>query len=314
MSRLLTTFMMNHFQAIIRIGAVTIVALSGLVGLSRVHAADANYHEVTNWAQFPPDYKWGEATGVDVDSQDNVYIATRNQPLTPVVVFSSNGQFLRSWGKNAVGSAHYLRIDSADHVWLTDRGHFQIFEYDREGKLLREIGTKDVTGDNASETGFNGVADVAFSKSGDIFIADGEGPNTRIVKLSKDGKFLKWWGGKGSESGQFNTPHGIAIDAADRVYVADRNNRRIQIFSTDGAFLGQWTNFGQPSGLYIKGNLIYVVDGSANNCVYIANLKDGQIIDKIEGLKNPTALTIDSKGNVYIAEILGDNVRKFVKQ
>src|SRR6202521_3515161 len=157
---------------------------------------------------------------------------------------------------------------------------------------------KGVTGDNTSQETFNGMADLAVARNGDIFIADGEGPNTRVVRLSRDGKFIKWWGGKGTDPGQFNVPHSIAIDSKGRVYVADRSNNRVQIFDQTGKFLTQWSNFGTPWGLFIKGNLIYVVDGTANNCLLIAGTKDGKVLEKIEGLRNPTAVTVDSSGAI----------------
>ena len=136
-----------------------------------------------------------------------------------------------------------------------------------------------------------------------------------MVKFSKNGKFIKWWGGKGTEPGQFDQPHSIAVDSKDRVYVADRSNNRIQIFDSDGKFLDQWTNFGTPWGLFItKNDMLYVVDGTANNCLLIATTKDGKVIDRIEGLSNPTAVAVDSKGAIYVGEVNGTNVKKFVKK
>jgi DNA-binding beta-propeller fold protein YncE len=134
------------------------------------------------------------------------------------------------------------------------------------------------------------------------------------VKFSRDGKFLKWWGGKGTEAGQFNVPHSIAIDSKGRVYVADRSNNRIQIFDQSGKFLNQWTNFGTPWGLFIKGDLIYVVDGTENNCLLIASIRDGKVLEKIGGLSNPTAVTVDSHDAIYVGEVNGTNVKKFVKK
>jgi hypothetical protein len=96
--------------------------------------------------------------------------------------------------------------------------------------------------------------------------------------------------------------------------VGDRSNNRIQIFDQTGKFLNQWTNFGTPWGVFIKGDLIYVVDGTANNCLLIASTKDGKIIEKIEGLSNPTAVTVDSSNAIYVAEVTGSNVKKFVKK
>jgi DNA-binding beta-propeller fold protein YncE len=206
-----------------------------------------------------------------------------------------------------------LRVDPVGSVWVTDRGDMQAFKFNSEGKLLMTLGKKGITGDNTSEDTFNGMADVAISKHGEVFVADGEGPNSRVVKFSKEGKFIKWWGGKGTDPGQFNVPHSIALDAKGHVYVADRSNNRIQIFDQNGKFLNQWTNFGTPWGVFVKGEMIYVVDGTANNCLLIASTKNGKVLEKIGGLSNPTAVAVDSKGEIYIGEVNGSNVKKFVK-
>jgi len=282
----------------------------------RARAADTgHYRLVENWAHFPPAVaKWGSATGVDVDSRDNVYVFQRH-PEMPIIAFDKNGKFLRAWGKDMFKTTHFLRVDRENNVWVTDRGDMVAYKFNIEGDLLMTLGKKGVTGDNTSQDTFNGMADVAVAKNGDIFIADGEGPNTRVVKFSKNGKFIKWWGGKGTEPGQFDQPHSIAVDSKDRVYVADRSNNRIQIFDSDGKFLDQWTNFGTPWGLFItKNDMLYVVDGTANNCLLIAGTKDGKVIDRIEGLSNPTAVAVDSKGAIYVGEVNGTNVKKFVKK
>jgi DNA-binding beta-propeller fold protein YncE len=279
-----------------------------------VRAAESHYQVVENWAQFPPGVtKWGSATGVDVDAHDNVYVLHRNESM-PVMAFDRNGKFLRAWGQGMFKTTHFLRVDRSGSVWVTDRGDMQAFKFNSEGKLLLTLGKKGVKGGNDSQDAFNGMADLAVAKSGDIFIADGEGPNTRVVKISRDGKFLKWWGGKGTDAGQFNVPHSIAIDSKGRLYVADRSNNRIQIFDQSGKFLNQWTNFGTPWGLFIKGDLIYVVDGTENNCLLIASTKDGKVLEKIGGLSNPTAVTVDSHGSIYVGEVNGTNVKKFVKK
>jgi DNA-binding beta-propeller fold protein YncE len=157
------------------------------------------------------------------------------------------------------------------------------------------------------------MADVAVAKNGDVFVADGEGPNTRVAKFSGDGKFIKWWGGKGTSPGEFDVPHSIAIDSKGRVYVADRSNNRIQIFDQNGKFLKQWTNFGTPWGLFIKDDLIYVVDGTENNRLLIAGIEDGKVRETIGGLSNATAVAVDSHGAIYVGEVNGTNVKKFVR-
>lgn len=293
-------------------GATAVVV--ALWAPATMRAAESHYQLVENWAQFPPGVtKWGAATGVAVDAHDNVYVLHRNEAM-PIMVFDRHGKFLRSWGQGMFKTTHFLRVDPAGNVWVTDRGDMQAFKFSSDGKLLMTLGKKGVTGDNTSQDTFNGMADVAVAKSGDIFIADGEGPNTRVAKFTQDGRFIKWWGGKGTEAGQFNVPHSIAIDSRGRVYVADRSNNRIQIFDEEGKFLNQWTHFGTPWGLFVKGDLIYVVDGTENNCLLIARTKDGQVLEKIEGLSNATAVAVDSADTIYVGEVNGTNVKKFVKK
>jgi DNA-binding beta-propeller fold protein YncE len=299
-----------------RVLAAVALASVALVQAHGVRAADdGHYRLVEHWAHFPPGVTaWSAATGVDVDADDNVYVLHRNEAM-PIMAFDRHGAFLRSWGQGMVKTTHFLRVDPSGNVWITDRGDMQALKFSPRGKLLMTLGRKGVTGDNNSQDAFNGMADLAVTRRGDIFIADGEGPNTRVVKFSKDGRFIKWWGGKGTAPGQFDTPHSIAIDSKGRVYVADRANNRIQIFDQEGTSVDQWTNFGTPWGLFITRNdMLYVVDGTENNCLLIANTKDGKVIDRIDGLSNPTAVAVDSKGAIYIAEVNGANVKKFEKR
>jgi DNA-binding beta-propeller fold protein YncE len=299
----------HHLAATVVVGV-----LGAISSIPTARAAESRYRLVESWAHFPPGVtQWGAATGVDVDSHDNVYVFHRNEAM-PIMAFDRRGKFLRAWGQGLFKTTHFLRVDRADHVWVTDRGDMQAFQFDSNGKLLMTLGQKGVKGDNNSQDAFNGMSDLAVVKNGDIFIADGEGPNTRIVKFSKNGKFLKWWGGKGTDPGQFNVPHSIAIDSKGRVYVADRSNKRIQIFDLDGKFLDQWTHFGTPWGLFVKGSRIYVVDGTENNCLLIARTKDGKVLKKIEGLSNPTAVAVDSHDAIYVGEVNGTNVKKFVEK
>ena len=292
-----------------------LTAFACLVMAAPAAAQDTgHYRLVENWVQFPPEVtKWGSATGVDVDSHDNVYVFHRNDAM-PIMAFDRNGKFLRAWGQGMFQTTHFLKTDRDGNVWVTDRGAMVAYKFSPEGKLLLTIGQKGVKGDNDSKDAYNGMADVVVAKNGDIFIADGEGPNTRVVKLSKDGKFIKWWGGKGTAPGQFDQPHSITMDGKGRIYVGDRSNNRIQIFDKDGKFLDQWTNFGVPWGVTVKDDLIYVVDGTANNYLLIARLKDGKVIDRIEGLSNATAVAVDSHGAIYVGEVNGTNVKKFVKK
>jgi peptidylamidoglycolate lyase len=289
---------------------MTMMTLHGSLG----HAADATYQLVENWAQLPQGMKrWSEATGVAIDAHGTIYVHHRHYAM-PIMAFDGNGRFLRAWGQGMFTSAHFLRTDPSGNIWVTDVGSHQIFKLSAEGQILMTLGQKGIRGDNESTDAFNKPADVVIATDGSIFIADGEsGGNTRVVQYSKEGKFVKYWGGKGTEPGKFDLPHSIAMDSKGRIYVADRMNYRIQIFDQDGQYLDQWTHFGTPWGLFITSDdMLYVVDGS--NRLFIANTRDGRIVDRIEGLFNPHAVAVDKQGAIYIAEWDGSNVKKFVKR
>jgi DNA-binding beta-propeller fold protein YncE len=291
-----------------------VLAFPAGLGTNARAASPTRYELVENWVHFPPEVtKWGMATGVDVDSHDNVYVFHRNDAM-PIMAFDRRGNFLRAWGQGLFKTTHFLRVDPSGDVWITDRGDMVAIKFDARGKVLLTLGKKGVTGDNMSHDTFNGMADLAVAKNGDIFVADGEGPNTRVAKFSKTGGFIKWWGGKGTAPGQFDMPHSIAIDSKGRLYVADRSNNRIQVFDREGTFLKQWTNFGTPWGVTVRDDRLYVVDGTDKNCLYIAKLEDGTVLEKIEGLSNPTAVAVDSRGDMYVAEVNGTNVKKFVRR
>ena len=152
---------------------------------------------------------------------------------------------------------------------------------------------------------------------GDIFVSDGESTNTRVVKFSADGKLIKFWGTKGTGPGQFDVPHAIAIDSQARIYVADRSNKRIQVFNADGGQLGVMTNVGTPFGLCItKDDLLYTVDGTehVDDC-RVFDLKDNQReIAHFSGLTGPHMLAVDAQGAIYFAETRGNDVRKYVRK
>ena len=289
-------------------------AIAIILAVSGPAAAQSSYEVVENWAQFPDGV-------LGLEPRDrrrhrprgNIYVFHRNEAM-PIMAFDRNGKFLRAWGQGMFKTTHFLRTDRDGNVWVTDRGDHQVFKFSPEGKLLMTIGRKGVVGDNESRDAFNGVADLVIARNGDIFIADGESTNTRIVKYSKDGKFVSWWGGLGKAPGQFDEPHSIAIDERGRLYVGDRRNKRVQVFDQSGKFLNEWTHLGTPWGVFVKDDRLYVVDGTEANCLFIMSTKDGKILERIEGLKNATAVTVDFKDAIYIGEVNGANVRKLVKK
>jgi len=284
-------------------------------------AADGTYHQVENWAQLPAGAVWGVMSAVGIDSKDNVYAFKRAEPgekegamTSKVLVFDSRGKFLKAWGENTFSSAHGLRIDRDGFVWITDKTGEQVFKYTAEGEVLLTLGKKGVAGDNSSVDALNGPSDAVVASNGDIFVSDGESSNTRVVKYSKNGKFIKFWGTKGAGEGQLDLPHNIAIDSKGRLFVADRTNKRIEIFDQEGKYVDQMTQFGTPSSIFISADdTIYVAAGAPENRVTIGTA-DGKVTGKIEGLKGPHWVAVDSTGAVYVAEVAGQALLKFVKQ
>lgn len=272
-----------------------------------------SYERAADWAELVPGDAFQEMSGVDIDRSGNIYAFQRTP--SRVMVFNSKGHFLRSWGEGMFVGAHALRIDRQNNVWVTDKALHQVMKFTRSGKLLMTIGTKGVAGDNNSRVSLNGPADVAIAPNGDIFVADGESSNARVVRYAKDGRLMTFWGTKGSGPGELTMPHSIVMDARGRLYVANRGNKRVEIFSRSGQYLGQITNAGTPYGLAMTADgVIYVVDGTAGSeGLTVIDTKNGKILARIPGMTGAHMVTVDRKGTVYVGEVRGRTVEKFVR-
>jgi DNA-binding beta-propeller fold protein YncE len=305
------------------IAGVALLILVALVAVAieplNVQAYDT-YRQVDSWG-LPTGGVWGVISAVGVDAKDNVFVFKRadpgqkNGPLnSKIMVFDSHGKLLRSWGDNFVLSAHGLRLDNDGFVWITDKTGDQVFKFSANGKLLMTLGKKGTAGDMNSTDALNGPSDVVVAKNGDIFVSDGESSNARVVKFSKDGTFIKFWGTRGSGAGQLEDPHSIALDSAGRVYVANRLNKRIEVFDSDGNYLNQLPQFGAPACIYIsEDDMLYVAAGAPQNWIMIGTT-GGKVSGKISGLTGPHWVTVDSTGAVYVAEVPGMSLKKFVKK
>ncbi len=231
------------------------------------------YSVVHGWPVLPDGMVLGQVSGVAVDSHNHVFVfhraenswaADKTHPITAPTILcfdGASGKLLSSWGENRFLEPHGLRVDAHDNVWVTDRALQQVFKFSHDGKLLLTIGTERVAGVDA--THFDKPTDIAFTPDGSLYVGDGYG-NNRVAKFSSDGKFLFDWGHKGQGPGEFDLPHSVAVDAQGNVYVADRNNARIQVFDGNGKFLKAWKSpeLGRPWSLTIgPDNLLYVVDG-----------------------------------------------------
>ena len=221
------------------------------------------FRSVPDFLKLPADLYFGEVSGVAVNSKGHVFVFSRGNTTGPaygaaatqLLEFDAEGRFIREIGHNlyAWSFAHTVKVDKDDDIWVTDKGSDMVIEFDPEGRVVLVFGRKQEASDE--HTGplphphpplppvdglFRQVTDVAWDSAGNSYISDGY-INSRIAKVDKDGTWLKSWGEPGDKPGQFNTPHSIALDAQGNVYVADRGNRRIQVFDGEGNFLRQMT-------------------------------------------------------------------------
>ncbi|HEX4511113.1 MAG TPA: peptidyl-alpha-hydroxyglycine alpha-amidating lyase family protein [Burkholderiaceae bacterium] len=232
-------------------------------GLCTLAAAQAvpqiAFDSVPEPLKLPKDMYFGEVSGVAVNSKGHVFVFSRGNTRGPaygaaaaqLLEFDAEGRFVREVGKNlyAWSFAHAVRIDRDDDIWVTDKGSDLVVEFNPEGHVIMVLGRKQEASDEdtaplkhpnpplpAEDGKFRQVTDVTWDPAGNIYVSDGY-INSRVAKYAKDGTWIGSWGTRGSQPGQFNTPHSIAADADGHIYVADRYNRRIQVFDSSGKFL-----------------------------------------------------------------------------
>jgi len=264
---------------------------------------------------MPDGWKFGRVSSVTADSAGEVYVFHRGKKADPIVVFDAGGKHLRSWGKGLFGNAHGLRADRDGNIWITDNGDHQVMKFDRTGKLLLSLGIRGKAG--TDDKTFNRPTDIAFAANGDFYVSDGYG-NSRVVKFSRDGKFLKTWGKKGAAPGEFNTPHSIAVDSKSRVYVSDRENNRIQIFNAGGEFLKQWTHLGATQNIFItpqdevwiithRNNIENLTYDTLAGRIMRIDLESGRILGSMESPGHWIHVT--PKNEIFIGSLTGNVFR-----
>ena len=315
-------------------------------------AQTAQYHRDESWVPIPevsPPY-W-EMNGAAVDRAGRRVYATRRFDPPIIEIDGATGKILNEIGSGLLAWPHGIFVDHEGFIWAADatvgdppslglmgpipiavkagRGH-QVFKLTTDGDVVMTLGTAGVPGEGSNY--FNGPSGVAVAPNGDIWIVDGHrGGNNRLVRFSKDGKFIRaLGGGVGSESaepGRFNDPHDIAIDAQGRIFVADRGNNRTQIFDQDGNFIAQWTQFGRPSGIFIDANdIIYVGDGMSNaqwnpgweRGIRIGDAKTGWVTSfipdpEMDAGSGVEFLAVDGQGNIYAGEVGRQRLVKYVR-
>ena len=289
------------------------------------------------WVQRPDGYSWQEVSAVATDSSDNVFVFNRGEH--PVMVFDRDGHFLRSWGEGVFARAHGITIGPDDSVYCTDDLDHTVRKFTPDGRLIWKLGTSGQPSDTGATSidyrtithaglPFYFPTNVALSPEGDLYVADGYG-NARIHKFSADGQLLFSWGEPGSGPGQFQVPHGIAVDCNGTVHVADRENSRIQLFAADGEFLGERTDVARPCQVTFDsaGNL-FVAELGYRSGMWPGTFPptpdatggrisifspEGELLARWGGGRNPTApgdffaphdIRIDSHGDVYVSEVV----------
>ncbi len=285
-------------------------------------AGDHTYELVDGWAKLSEGESFRDVTGIAVNNQDQVIVLNRSEH--PIMVFDREGNLMSSWGEGYFGRAHGSCIGPDGSIYSTDDRKHIVTKFDPEGKVFMVLGTKD----KPSDTGYRPTSDffeslmtitrggppfnrptgVDLSSSGDIFVADGYG-NARVHKFSADGQLLFSWGEPGPAPGQFRLPHSLHVDEYDRVWVADRENSRIQIFNDKGEFLTQWINLFRPTDLCIANNVVYVSELCRRISIFSRENKllarwgnEGHNVDDPLFVA-PHAVAVDSRGDLYIGEV-----------
>lgn len=260
----------------------------------------------------------GDIPAVGFDRHDNIYLISRGR--VPVVVCDSQGKLLNSFGVREIKDPHGIFLDSKSRIWCTDRDACVVRKFSTNGRLLKNLGP--VAGLGIPGDPFRLPTGAATNSKGELFIADGYA-NARVHHFSARGRYIKSWGSFGSRPGQFRLPHGIGIDAKDRIYVCDRENNRIQIFNEQGRLLKVWTGFKRPSTLcFDSAKRIYVAEmGYRVSILNQFGRRLGQIGDGKSGaepgrfLMAPHGIAVDSLGCVYVSEVfMGEVIPEATKR
>lgn len=287
----------------------------------------------SSWPALPADVSLGQATGVAVDSHNHVFIFHRADrewvepfPVEPIALDTvfmfdgDSGALLNNWGAELFIMPHGLSVDADDQVWVTDVGSQQVHKFSHEGELLLSLGEAGVQGND--EQHFALPSDVAILGDGRIYISDGY-VNTRVTKHAPSGVYEMQWGTPGDGQGELDLPHGIAA-SVQRIYVADRNNSRLQIFDHQGAFEAEWQgeHIGRPYGVATdKDENVFLIDGGdqPNNTRsrVVILTKAGELIETFSAaLESDEAnlghdIAVSKEGDVYVVDAWARTVRKF---
>jgi DNA-binding beta-propeller fold protein YncE len=301
------------------------------------HCEDFGYTANGAWHRLPSGLGWTEVAGVATDRQDRVYVFSRGPHL--LMCFEQDGTFVGSWGEGLFVRPHGITLGPDDAVYCTDDSDHTVRKFTPDGRLLLTLGTRGKPSDTGATSldyrtilragpPFHYPTNLALSPEGDMYVTDGYG-NARVHKFSPDGRLLFSWGEPGSGPGQFHLPHGIAVDRQGIVYVADRENSRIQLFTSAGKLLAEWTDVARPCQVFIDdAEKVYVAELGFHAGHWPGNPppapdatggrlsifhRSGQLLARWGGGRNPYAagdffaphgICVDSHGDIYVAEVV----------
>lgn len=289
-----------------RVFWLAVFALAITAGLS---AQSTTFKVDANWAQLPNGTHWnGNTTWITADGKGNVVVLVRTPPYFRV--FTRDGKFVKAFGDDPTfESAHSITIDAQGNLWVTDSAAHLVHKLGPDGRVLMTLGKKGMAGDNASRDLFNQPNHVAIAPNGDIYVSDGY-QNARVVQFSSRGEFVRIIGGvKGSQPGQLQLPHGVALDSRGRLFVNDSDNKRVSIFDKDGKFVETWP-YPSRGGIAIAADdTVYISDVN----VGIVNIvKNGKLIDSVSA-DRAHGMGIDTDGSIYVSGASRMTVMKITK-
>jgi sugar lactone lactonase YvrE len=271
--------------------------------------SDAPYTLDSNWARLPAGTTWnGNTTWITPDGQGNVVVLVRTAPYFRV--FTRDGAFVKAFGDDGLfQSAHSVTVDSQGSLWVTDSAAHAVYKLSPDGRVLMTLGKKGNAGDNSSRDLFNQPNHVAIAPNGDVYVSDGY-VNARVVHFSGAGQFVRIIGGvKGSQPGQLQLPHGVALDSAGRILVNDSDNQRVSVFGKDGRFIDAWPVPSRGGIAVAADDTVYVSDVNAG----IVNiLKNGRTIDRVAA-ERAHGMGVDTDGSIYVSGASRMTVTKIAK-
>ena len=283
-----------------------------------------DYVPVSEAFKLPAGMNFGSVSGVAIDSKGHVFLLHRGPG--PLMEFDADGNFIRALGDGLFDRPHGLRIDAGDNIWTTDVAGHVVYKFNPAGRILMVLGVRGRPGewhDFGHLRLFNEPNEAVVGPTGDVFVLQGHGKGESLVlKFDRDGNFIKTWGKKGRGPGEFDLPHSLVFDAQGLLYIADRNNARIQVFDADGAFVRESKHSGTPCGLFMTPDqTIWLAHGHTGQIMTL-DLK-GNVLGTMAGAgqgKTPGKygeahyIAVSARGEIYVADTLNWRVQKYVKR